>query len=185
MMTVGGELKLVVGEVFRKHSSLSFVVTVTVERDSSFGPWAPRWKLYRNSRAKCPTTPETENIIELALSRIPPPVQPATWAKGQLRSPMKDVGQSHYGGYRVSSSRVRVSSRGFLEVLAGRRELGEFLADHRLSSYFETQFSEGRTIAEVTVEREPDHDDDWVIITFTGPDPALTPFRPPRSNTEP
>jgi hypothetical protein len=40
-------------------------------------------------------------------------------------------------------------------------------------------------ISGIEIERRPDKDDDWVTVTFSDPDPAISKFRPPRQTSKP
>ena len=90
----------------------------------------------------------------------------------------------------MSRSRVRISAREMMEVLAGHRTIQETNAWHRWSSVgdepqpnmmqnpFERRLLEGRMPTSLAVLPGGENAaDDWIEIEFGDPDPAITPFR--------
>jgi hypothetical protein len=74
---------------------------------------------------------------------------------------------------------VKMSARMLLELLAGTKTLEEFEEDYSLEKNgnpFRRMLDQGRLISEVTVEHQPDKDDDLITIRFGMPDPAVSPF---------
>ena len=83
---------------------------------------------------------------------------------------------------------VKLSARILLKLLAGRIDQAEFQRQVGLSfgkgpgpgpNVFEHWLREGRLIAGIDIERCPDKDDDWIRISFSDPDPAISKFVPP------
>lgn len=79
---------------------------------------------------------------------------------------------------------IKISSRSLVLLLAGSPlpklpftktpTIGEFHPG--VTKYFEQRIKDGRTIQTIRIERNDDSDDDWVVITFGDPDPAISPY---------
>ena len=85
---------------------------------------------------------------------------------------------------------IKISARALAELLAGRIEPQKFLEDngfkpHPLEpkafafNFFENQIARGNTIQNSFVEKSDRKDDDWIVLEYDGPDPAISPFRVP------
>ena len=70
-----------------------------------------------------------------------------------------------------------MSARTVVGVLAGQITPEEFLEENKLfAEHFTRMLRNGWTIAEVRIE-PTERDDDWIEFVFSGPDPAISPFR--------
>ena len=84
---------------------------------------------------------------------------------------------------------IRISARTLVDLLAGRLDQARFLEDHgfvpskrrpQAVPFFQQQVAKGKTLQAVNLEHCEHEDDDWVVFKFGGPDPAVSPFRPPK-----
>jgi hypothetical protein len=82
----------------------------------------------------------------------------------------------------VEGGAVKISSRTFLEILAGTKTIEEFERDYKMNpgkNPFRRKLESGRLISKVTVEHLPEKDDDVVTVEFGNVDPAISRFRVP------
>ena len=89
-------------------------------------------------------------------------------------------GSSFRGGCSVSESRIKLSSRDLLELLAGvlRQDAFESLPFMARSNPFLNKLAKGQLITAVRIEKgETEADDDWAVLEFGSPDPAVSRFR--------
>ena len=84
---------------------------------------------------------------------------------------------------------MRISSRALHELLAGEMTSEEFQKLHRFKTDgdkrnrgnpFLGALLQGRMIADISVERDKDDDDDWLIFEFGDRDPAISDFQSTR-----
>ncbi len=78
-----------------------------------------------------------------------------------------------------SRERIRVSARAVLQTLAGNLRFRESWGYSIPVQVFQAQINEGRMIKSVQLERSEHDDDDWLVIEFDDPDPAVSPYRVP------
>jgi len=88
---------------------------------------------------------------------------------------------------------VKISARALLELLAGKMRPSEFIERYNFirsgsigltENPFEIIFRRGLSIDDVSIEKSGYNDDDWIILKLRGPDPAISPFVIPKSNTD-
>jgi hypothetical protein len=180
-------------EFLRQHSSIHFVLLVSV-REQSFGWYqarpVKRWLVPElvTSRANIPSA-ELETLIRHMMDLLPKPIATPTNAARSAKE--ADFGFGHHGGYRMSGNRVQVSTREVLELLAGRCTVEE--VNHRsdelsdaesvgspntLPRLIELYLSQGQMPTKVSIIKTDEDDcDDWMEFEFGPPDPAITPFR--------
>ena len=93
----------------------------------------------------------------------------------------------------MQRTEVRISARDFFELLAGEITSDQFFARHNFlkdKNPFAQALRSGRMmkavrrIPDVHIEITPEDDDDWLVFTFEGPDPAISSFIPPRKKTD-
>jgi hypothetical protein len=87
---------------------------------------------------------------------------------------------SFRGGCTVSRNRIKLSARDLLELLAGSLKQEEFEALPFMAGRnpFLNKLKNGQLITAVQIERgENGADDDWAILEFGDPDPAVSPFQ--------
>lgn len=175
------DIRDIVRNFLRKNSSISFVLTFTVERAHS------NFRLMGKPYIKMHmfTSLPEEKIGRDLLARInkltnvlSKPINDARNAINHLRSKRRNEGLSFYGGLTMTKNTVRISSRGLHELLAGRVEQKKYLEDHQyVKNFFESKLNEGKMIKEIKVEKSKEEDDDWLEIKFGEPDPAISDFK--------
>jgi hypothetical protein len=177
----------------RHNPAISFVLTITVKRDS-FPRRAPNEimpKIYANPSFDM-IKEEITHCIERVFSFIPDAQCDAFNAVNQLeRKPQegRDKGAMDVSEYRGNMTKVKVSARQLLEILAGRMTHEEFLRQYgfiatdelpqRDRNPFERSYSKGALITDISFERCESDDDDVITITLSGRDPAISPFVAP------
>lgn len=90
------------------------------------------------------------------------------------------IGSSFRGACRVSENQIRLSARDLLELLAGvlRQDAFESLPFMARSNPFLNKLARGQLITAVRIEKdETEADDDWAVLEFGDPDPAVSRFR--------
>lgn len=176
----------IVTRFFRFNRSVSFVCILTVPQPyPSHTParYSFYSELFINSKARHSCTPEQRAALAAMVDRLPAPRRTPANALHALNS-KSGIYTARYGGWHVQSHEIKLSTRALLQLLSGRVDPETFLRDHRLSSsqpngvpFFEAQLKAGRMITAARVERCPDDDDDWILLKFGDPDPALAPLR--------
>lgn len=180
----------IIKEFFRQHSSIDFILVFSVkdELNSFLNVGQKRYieiRPFLNPSSKV-SPEELVYIIEGIRHYLPPPVSTARNAFNKVEKGPEVFGNSFYGGYRVEGNTIKISSRGLLELLAGRNELKQFLQDHGQAptdthpanqNYFALRFNEGRLIENVRIEKSADRDDDWIVFELGNPDPAISKYR--------
>jgi len=89
-------------------------------------------------------------------------------------------GSNFRGACNVSENQIRMSARDLLELLAGvlRQDAFESLPFMVRSNPFLNKLANGQLITDVRIEKDKtDADDDWAVLEFGNPDPAVSPFR--------
>jgi hypothetical protein len=173
-----------------QNSSISFVLTFLVDRSENYlhpmGVPQMQIRLYKNFPAFERVSGELLDCINKLNYFLPEPVNDAANAINRLKSVRRKEGLSKYGGMEMSEKTVRISARALLELLSGKVEQKKFLKDHRLiptethpdtKNIFEIRLNHGSLIDEIQIEKSEIEDDDWILIKFTDPDPAVSPFR--------
>lgn len=192
----------IIAEIFRKNSSLSFVFLFWVDwHDPRVilpgQPIIPGWRLrtsyLANPDSKFPLNEELEKVISRLASTFSQPVLDASNASRQISFKSNDQGQP-FGGYGVSDNWIKLPSRALTEVLAGQMNTEEFFRMLRFRqrdedtkdgmwNQFDRILAEGRMIKNIRVEKCEDDDDDWIVFEFGEPDPALSQFITPGSQS--
>jgi hypothetical protein len=144
--------------------------------------------------------PQVSAADETALNEISRHL--ATGLPSVIRSPTSfpepwaftpDYGFFRFRDFDTMSARhIRISMRELLQLLAGSVSQEEYFARNELSAagtsahpnQFARWLSQGRVIKEARIIPGVDHDDDWVEITMSEPDPALAPLRATGANSE-
>jgi len=173
---------------FRDHSSIGLVLIIGVWPDQ-LRAWSAsavhvEGKLYVNpSGAELPQKLRT--CLERVPTLFPKPAHTAVNARLSLDWHRKvnlwNEGDSFFGGLAMDGKRVRISARTILELLAGRLDHARFLKAHdfdRLNP-FANGLKQGRLIVSAQIERsgDPEEDDEWLVLEFGDPDPAISPYR--------
>jgi hypothetical protein len=176
----------------RRNSSINFVLTVWVERkpdpSQTFRLHRVRTQLFPKSNFG-----EVDETIRRGLADIerlfPPAVVPVEVALSHIRQGMGKEGWSlHYRNPYMSEDgrQIKISARSLLSLLVGEIRHKEFLKDQGLESVghvterelnpFLSHLRTGELIADISVERSG-LDDDYIIITFSDADPAISDFK--------
>lgn len=179
-------------EFLRRNSSIHFVLVVGV--DEKHSSW-PHHNSTRQMAYMLQTQPglaaagNVETIFRAMAELIGQPERSATNAAFRAQEP--GYGWGHHGGFEMSASKVRLSSRMVMEVLSGRRtakEMNElqgwrFLNDApdnaTMPNPFEHWLDEGRLPVDANVKRDDTHDDDWIEFDVGKRDAAVSDFVSP------
>jgi len=178
----------IIHQAFKDNSSLSFVVVVSVEEKHK--PLDPR--VDRVIRADFLSNPQAKCIVGRrfwsGLKRMfENPPTPIATPRNALYDVMarKHEGISFLGGGSMSNGEVKIPSRTLTEILAGtvdyhkarEGDISPLGSIAWMKRYFYAQLKAGRTIAEISVEKCPDQDDDWIKIKYCPRDPPLSMFK--------
>lgn len=172
-------LWVLVLRVDEKHHTLSRETVISI---------AP--KFFWNSKADRLLFPDTQAAIEQVVKYLPQPEATPTNAAHWLDGKNKEMGRP-FGGYCIMRDKtIKISARALTELLAGRVDLQRFLEDHGFKphplqptgfsfNFFDRQIAKGNTLQSASVERHDHEDDDWLLLKYDGPDPAISRFRSP------
>lgn len=176
---------LVCNEFFRQHSSIDFILIISVdERRKSPLDFRSVYRVVNAkmaSRNEFSQLKEVERIFDLVLKDFPKPLNSPVNAVHRAQE--SGYGLGHRGGYRMSGRKIRLSSKAVMEVLSGRKSIDEFNSDYewngnspdfRIPNPFERNLDEGRLPVKVTIE--VGDDDDWIEFEFGDRDVATSEF---------
>lgn len=146
-------------------------------------------QLYKASFSR-ETDYELAELLNKIGTLLPEAQRSAINALHFLKSRNPHEGSSFIGGFTVSDKEIKISARTLLELLAGEISQDEFFKAHHFVhtegelyppfNPFFRHLKAGRLIAATTIEvSEKEEDDDWIIIRFGNPDPAVSPFTVP------
>jgi hypothetical protein len=179
----------IVKRFLRRSRSVGFVSLLTVPQ-----PYPPfpaksfrfHSELFLNPQGEHPCTSPQVTALRALPDVLPPAARTPANALHFLQS-TESLPDSSYnsfcGGGQMADTEIRLSTRALVRVLAGRVSIAEFLRDHRMTDatgaipFFENQLKAGRMLVAARVERVPDEDDDWMVLTFGESDSAIAPFR--------
>ena len=180
----------VIFNFLHEHDSISFVVTFVVRREQKFisSPFVDNpYRVFTNLyKGQCDSQLKLDLEDLMAQLKYPKSQLGAQNALNQLNVyPFQGI--QHGGTMKMTSEKteVRISARDVFELLAGRITQQQFVERHSFlndENPFEKALQGGSMIGAVTrtpdveLEITPEDDDDWLIFTFPGPDPALSPF---------
>lgn len=181
----------IVERFLRAHKSILFVLVLQIEQrmQGFMGRFSTAIcpKLYWNPVRENDLYQETSVAIKRALAFLPSPEATPRSAMYWLNGQNKHVGRPN-GGYTMQSNTIKLSARSLTELLAGKINQKQFLEEHGLEpkqmnqitfSFFKMQLQQGNTLQNAFVEHDHHKDDDWIVLEFAGPDPAISPFRVP------
>lgn len=187
------ETEKILGEFLRQNSSIDFALVVTV--DEKRGGWLER-NVQRSLRYVLQCQPNLEvaktlnRVFENMVRHMGRPKRSAINAVNQLAVP--GFGWGHHGGSTMSGSKVKLSSRLLMEILSGRRsadEMNKLQRWRRISdphdnlltiNPFDKWLEEGRLPKSAIVLQDADSDDDWIEITVSRNDAAVSAFKIPK-----
>jgi hypothetical protein len=163
---------------FLQDHTVGAVCLVTAGR-GNVEPLKVRTEVVTHSSVAPADAESIRGVFNALPAMLPPPESDALNALIHLRGPARRLGRSFIGGFKMSASRVTLSARAVQELLAGtlshedfKRRYGD--SDPNPVTVLAGVLKTGRLIESVSVERCPDHDDDWLTFHFSKPDPAPT-----------
>jgi hypothetical protein len=186
--------KQIVERFFDEHRrTVSFVLVLEVKQQHRTFPQGYETviqpKLFWNARHDFSHERTVANVFNRMLNAIPRLARTPLNALHHLAGRNPGYGDSFYGGFSMNGNEIKISARTLVELLAGRLEQQRFLEDHNLiptkerpipGPFFERQLAAGQTLQSLHLEKCEHEDDDWVVLKFDGPDPAISPFRSPK-----
>lgn len=196
--SVGGAFgcKEIIKEFFAQHrKTVSFILVLSVvERNQVLSRTLAisiQPKLFWNPQHDPSPGPTVDSIFKRMLRLIPQPARTPANALHLLARKNPGVGDSFYGGFSMKGlDEIKISTRTLIELLAGTLDQQKFLEDHgfvpskiRPSTipFFKRQIINGRMLKSAHVEHCEHEDDDWIVLRFDGPDPAISQFQTPKS----
>lgn len=174
----------IINNFLRQHTSISFVLLFTMQRDSNtrvMEPMVGRIQLFKNLVAKQKIDFESTHMAQELHQAFPLPVEDTMNAIIQLDKSKKRKFCPFYGGLHMTENTIKISARALLELLAGKINQKKFFEDYRFfesmfgGNYFSNRLQEGRLISNISLEKT-DKDDDWIIFAFGKSDPAVSKF---------
>lgn len=174
----------VINEFLRTSSTVDFVCVVDVLESSRSGVSVDRSFEVRAWSARHPeSATKIRNQLSEALKNLPKPVCSPTNTLNQLLLPFESF-KRHYwdfvGGTR-SAKTMEVSLRATMEFLAGYIDRAQYeqVIGRTALAWLRRDLESGRGIDEVTIRRNPDKDDDLLVIRLGEADAATSPFKVP------
>lgn len=176
------------------HEEIYFIATFTTGREKPYvnfpnvnNPYINNVRFYRGVKLN-QVDFNIEEILMTMAERLPVPEIDPRNAINLLKSRNPDIGRSKWGGWELSENgtKVKISARALLELLAGKVDQREFYEAHRFvksekwkrdaKNPFNDALDKGLLIYSVSAEKSENEDDDWVTFELKGPDPAISPF---------
>ena len=177
----------IIGEIFRRNSTLSFIVVLSIEEKHDLF-WTNvrrriKFEFYRNPNAKCVIGRNFREALEKIGDHFPEPEQTPINALSRMEA-KKPEGLSYLGGYTMSPNEIQISSRVLTELLAGVINTEKFEdayggkdpRKNHMKSFFMGKLFEGKTIREISVVKTAEKDDDRIKITYGHSDPGISKF---------
>jgi len=172
----------IVEEFLRTRSSILWVLAIRV--DATLRPLdihqrlSLRAKLYWNKSAKKSLFCGTSELLKQMIAHLPQPEVTPINALQRLRG-QRDGWGKPLGGCRMGKGTIRISARALTQVLAGKVTMQSFLEKQGLdpSQFFARQLENGDTLKNASLEASDHNDDDWIVLEYDGPDPAIAPYR--------
>lgn len=172
----------IIAEFFRRHSSVSFVLTIAIKPKPSMRGFDERsvfaeFKVYVSPKAS-----ETGSVIKALLSRLPAYFPQIEGTPENVVNQIRYVRRgAFYGGALITPKSVRISATTLLQLLAGKMSQTEFLNQYRSFRFnpFLQHLNRGELLSKVEIRHTPEDDDDWVEFTFGKQDAAVSEFKVP------
>jgi len=170
-------LEDVVRQFFREKPRISFVI-------AAFFKYEPtnhnrlHTELFLNPWARYPVSKELSSRLDAVMKRMTSAESSPAKALNRLERG-ETTGVSFFGARTTTSRSIKLSSRALLDLMAGVLDQKTFSKTYTFSNdaqFFLTMLLRGQTIESISMEKQPDQDDDWVTITFSGPDAAISKF---------
>ena len=141
-----------------------------------------RADLYENSGAVHSLGSASRAVLLRLSDELPLPLENGLNAVNQLDFWRWKKGRYFYGLKMESRYMVEISARVLMQYLAGQIDQQEFReavgGDGATQQVFQRRLRHGQLVTNITLRREPDEDDDWVVFHFGEPDPAMVPIKP-------
>jgi len=177
-------LDVIIRSFLRKSHTVDWVCVVDVFQSTSFGnEKAPRFDARVWSVRHPAIVAGLAKVVKDGLSTLPSPVYNAVntlnhyiWAGDMQRRWGK-----FKRNYTMTHNSVEFSLRAVVDYLSGRIGRDEFeqLAHQDWVERLRNWLDEGRGVANTSINRTPDTDDDGLVITLSDHDAASAPFRVP------
>lgn len=181
------------------NQEIQFVITFSIGRKNPYSTFPHIGNSYINlirfyNGKKCEdVTFDLERSLKLVPDQLPLPECEPYNALNWLNGKSPDIGRSNWGGMQLRPgneiTKVKISSRALVELLAGKVAQKEFFEAHgfiasepmakHVANPFSTAMQRGQLIHGVSIERSAVEDDDWITFELEGPDPAISPFEVP------
>lgn len=183
----GVSTDMIVQEFFRQHSSVDFVVLLSVREGVRAWPnfstpdRVNHYALF--VRDGCTSSAQLNELFYEVASNFPKPAMMPVNGASRAREEGYDLG--HHGAYQtIGMDMVRIGLRELTEVLVGLRTLqphdaGEIRPQDRnhAQTVIMNNLSMGRLPVSMDIIKTDENDnDDWVEIHFGDVDPAIAPF---------
>jgi hypothetical protein len=176
------------------HGNIDFIVTFTIRRKAALtispqmNPYFILTSLYYKQYDELPF--DIEGLCESIRKELPLPEDSPRNAIYLIKSPRANLGRSHWGGLEMSAgkstTKVKISSRALLELLAGKVDQKKFFEHHGFIPFartrseiinpFDGALNRGQLIKDISIEKSDQYDDDWITFNLEGPDPAISPL---------
>jgi hypothetical protein len=178
-------IREVVRDFFRQNTSIAFVITIAV-RWKNNNPTERRRFEYKPQLFTRDAAAELERdlggALRDAIACLPQPSQTPENATHTLRwNRSTKITRPYYGGWEVKGDRIKISARELLDLLAGKLDQKRFAQHHATGrgNIFNVFRDQGKMIRKISLERQDDEDDDWIVLEFTSDDPAAAEFKMP------
>jgi hypothetical protein len=176
--------KRIVGEVFRARSSTLWVLVIRFDesvRPLGLHQISLRSKLYWNEHREKSIFADTAALLERMVAHLPTPETTPANAHRPVGGNKQHWGRQ-LGGCRMGDKTIRMSARTVSELFAGKITMDQFIQSQGLDPtiFFTRHLRNGNTLKNASVERNEHSDDDWIVLEYDGPDPAISPYRVPR-----
>jgi hypothetical protein len=179
----------VIREFFRKYHSVDFVVILGIKDESLFYGKKSRHRVEPKIFVRSTDAgwvPKLESLVPQVTNTLPSIQQSPENAINQMKWNRSTIHtQPYLGGSTMDEHRIQMSARELLDLLAGRLDQKRFAQNHIAGggkSIFSVFQAKGKMITGARLERCPDEDDDLLILEFGAADPAVSPFRVPKSS---
>jgi len=181
----------IVEPFLKKHKNLLFVLVLRIEQRTRSSFSSPTIgiaaKIYWNFASDSRLREEIKCAIDRMLNNLPTiESEPGNAIRWLERN--RNVGRP-LGGYSMTSNTIKISARELTELLAGKIEPEQFRKQHGFepiqagqvaNPFFERQLAMGNTLKNSFIEPNEHKDDNWIVLEYNGPDPAISPFRIPK-----
>jgi hypothetical protein len=175
-------LKDVIEYFFRNNTTVAFVAVLWIEDCSSMhvSPQGPKLHsdIFPNPQGQPKVSDQILEVFDTLKFHLPRPESTPVNALSWLQSKHSGTGISFEDGFSMTDgSEIRMSSRYLAQLIAASTGSLSSTPGLNLAEAVQRQIAEGRMIEGVALEKMPDEDDDWIVLRFGPPDPAVSPFR--------